>query len=183
MIVDNTPTSNIALTQLKKVTFNKNTIEKLDGGVAFHGKTGGHEIDSCEVMHNYFEGKATMLTNSALTISNCKAVTLTSNTFKNIGAMSANTLGEATAVKLYSYVAWTLTARFNLFAGNNADLFIQTKWPAAITQVTHVIPGAPSRIEYNRFQKADNKFAIAMVDLVTTGGKDGAVIANGDFNP
>ena len=185
MIIDNTPTANnIALTKLETVVFNKNTIDKLVGGVAFHGMTGGSEIESCEVMHNYFEGKtgSAMEANSALTISNCKAVTLTSNTFKTITANTGNTLGEATAVRLYSYVDWTLTARFNLFmADNNADLFIQTREITGDT--VHKIPGASSRIEYNRFLKgANKKYAIAMVDRVTDNAKHGALKANGDFN-
>jgi hypothetical protein len=66
---------------------------------------------------------------------------------------------------------WTLKARFNNFASNNAGMHILTGAYSAHTELgggrTFKVPATASVVEYNRFT-ANTKFSLALCDL----GKD-----------
>lgn len=85
-MIDNTAAGAVVTSwsHVKKVVFNKNSLYTVEGSVEFHGleSTG---MDSCEFLHNYVTGKSAMLSAAALVVSNCKAVTMTANSFSTIG--------------------------------------------------------------------------------------------------
>lgn len=137
-------------------------------------------MDTCEFMHNYIVGKTTMYSEAAVIISNCKAVTMTGNTFKSIGE-KANYKGSA--VKLWSFENWELTMRFNVFNSNKGGVHIESG-----TYASHALNGKAYKVpsgtaEYNRFDSSTN-YAFAITDLYKVSGTnvEGAIIANGNFN-
>ena len=109
---------------VKKLVFNKNSLYTIEGSVEFHGREASG-IDSCEIMHNYVQGKSTMLSAAALVVSNCKAVTLTANTFATIGDWTAANY-KTSAIQMWSNHDWSVTMRFNKIYGSKGGMHIMT---------------------------------------------------------
>lgn len=161
---DGDVTGAMSFVRLKTLVMHKNVFNDQEGSVKIIGNNGaGNKITTCSVLHNQFYGKATMLSDAALQIVNCDAITLTGNYFTNIGTISSNTMGEATAFKAFSSEPWSLNARFNLFYDNNAGI--------------HIVTGVHSSHQYRQIDGGDRDFVIPTGKIEYNQFNDGPVNA------
>jgi len=186
-VIDNTAAGAVmtSWSHVNKLVFNKNSLYTVEGSVEFHGLE-AVGIDTCEIMHNYITGKTTMFSAAALVVSNCKAVTLTANSFSTIGDFpSANY--KTSAIQMWSFHDWTVTARFNKFYTNTkGGMHIMTG-----VYTGHALEGKAFKfpsgtVEYNRFNTGMSNYAIAVSDLWRTQSgssttHEGAIKADSSF--
>jgi hypothetical protein len=105
--------------------------------------------------------------------------------------MGSNTLGFSTPVFAHSEVAWSFTARFNLFENNRGGIYIMTGMENSVGSNDWAYHGksmimpTPVAINYNQFRTVQggntHQYDIALVNLAKTGNFVGPLTDNGAY--
>jgi hypothetical protein len=153
--------------ELKSVTFTSNTLTNNRGRIAFRGKL-DTMITTVTITGNdmqNWEGATSI--DSAFLLTNCKAVTFSTNTIKNIPLKGS--LGMGHAVQIWTLESWSLTAQKNTITNNAGAILIVTdiyNHPSDFNSKSFYIP--TGTVTMNDFS-ANSKFGVVVADMVADG--------------
>jgi hypothetical protein len=114
-------------------------------------------------------------------------VTLTANSFSTIGDYASANY-KTSAIQMWSYLDWSVTARFNKFyASTKGGMHFMTGVYSAHALHGKAFKFPTGTVEYNRFNSGMSNYAIAVADLwrtqnaVPSTTHEGAIKADSSF--